>query len=283
MKTARWSLVAWAGLSAVLGLFDTGCASRGEPGLTEPPAARQPKGPAPREIIAQRPPRTPPRLAGPGDVDAFINWAGMSTLDEQEEARRAIVGASQSAGVAQALIDEIEKAQTTDHSRALLTLAILGEMRSPVGEAFLRDFVNRPLPTTGTIVDGEILEQTAQAMLQAKAVDGLAYLRQPGSDQEVLRIVGQHPSRIVRAEAISAYLWNQGDSPDARRAVLRYVRPGEEIFVDRVRRVRGEGAATFNRKLAEYLKAHPEVAPPAPEAFSIPKRERPFDQAPPKF
>ena len=51
--------------------------------------------------------------------------------------------------------------------------------------------------------------------------------------------------------------------------------------MDRVRRVQGEGAATFNRKLAEYLKAHPEALPPSPETFP-PKRER-FGQVPPKF
>jgi len=280
MKTARGSLIAAAVLAA-LALFLSGCATRGEPSPAEAPATSQAKGPSPSEILAKRPPRNPPAFATPGDVNAFISWAGSSTLDEREAARKAIEGARQNAAVAEALVGEFEKAQKTDHSRALLILAILGEMRSPVGEKFLREFVIRPLPGTGTVVDGEILEQTAQAMLQAKAVDGLAYMRERGSDEVVLFVVLRHPSRIVRAEAISAFLWNQGDSPEARRAVLQYVRPGEEIFVDRVRRVQGEGAATFNRKLAEYLKAHPEALPPSPETFP-PIRER-FGQVPPKF
>jgi hypothetical protein len=280
MTRARVTLIAVAGLSAAMGLVAAGCARQV---VTEPPGAKQAAGPTPGDIFARRPPGKPPALSRLDDVPAFIAWAGASTIGEQEIARQAIAAAGQNPAVVQALIAEVENAQRTDHSRALLVLAILGEMRSPIAEPFLRDFVNRPLPSTGTVVDGEIVEQTAQATLQAKAVAGLAYLRQPSSDQEVLRIIAQHPSGIVRAEAISAYLWNHGDSPEARRVVSRHVRPEEQIFVDRPRRVRGEDAASFNRKLAEYLKAHPEIVPPAPEPFQGPLKVRPFEQAPPKF
>ena len=110
-------------------------------------------------------------------------------------------------------------------------------------------------------------------MLQAKAIDGLAYLRNPEADNEVLRAAGKHPSRIVRAEAIDAYLWNHQDSAEAKATLARYVRPDEKVFLDRVRRGDGEGAEQFNPKLAQFLKAHPELAPPKPEiAKSKPKR-----------
>ena len=184
MKTWWWSFIASI-VPAALGMLLTGCATRGDPSLSDAPATAQPTGPSPQEIIAKRPPRNPPQLAAPGDVNAFIGWAGLSTVDQHEDARKVIAGARQNTAVAQALVSEFTKAQTTDHSRALLILAILGEMRSPVGEAFLREFVNRPLPATGTVVDGAISEQTAQAMLQAKAADGLAYMRERGSDEVV--------------------------------------------------------------------------------------------------
>jgi hypothetical protein len=280
MKPARARLIAVAGMSATIGLMTIGCARSV---VTEKPSAKQATGSAPSEILARRPQGKPPALSRREDVPAFIAWAAASTTEEQEIARQLIAAAAQHPGVVQALIAEVENVYRTDHSQALLILAILGEMRSPVAEPFLRDFIDRPLPSTGTVVDGEIIEQTAQAMLQAKAVAGLAYLRQPSSDQEVLRIIAQHPSRIVRAEAISAYLWNHGDSPEARRLVFRHVRPEEQIFVDRPRRVRGEDAAAFNRKLAEYLKAHPEIIPPAPEPFQGPRKVRPFEVSPPRF
>ncbi len=160
-------------------------------------------------------------------------------------------------------------------------------MRSPAAEEFLRQFVNQPFPEGGTRTEeGEILEQTALATLQAKAIDGLAYLRSPRADEEVLAQVQRHPSIIVRSEAISAYLWNQTDKEMARRNLLQRVRKGEERYLDQVTRVAGERAGSFNPKLEAFLKAHPEVAPPAPEGRRQEQGQpdqAPKPPAPPKY
>jgi hypothetical protein len=160
-------------------------------------------------------------------------------------------------------------------------LALLGEMRHPVGHECLARFVHLPFPEKGTVVDGEIIEQTNLAMLQAKAVDGLAYLHDPKADEEVLWAASKHPSRVVRAEAIDAYLFNHGDSAQAREQLARVVRPDERLFLDRVRRVQGENAESFNRKLDGYLKSHPDRLPPNPEkqAQKVTKRPEPGDRA----
>ena len=235
------------------------------------PQAKEPAGPSPSSILAGRKLHNPPPLSGAGDevrraVASFIDWAGASLTEEQEDGRRVLQGARENKEVVTAFTEEITKAQRTDHSRALLALALLGEMRSPHSEEFLRQFVNQPLPREGTkTIEGETVEQTALATLQAKAIDGLAYLNTESANQEVLRQVKDHASIIVRAEAISAYLWNQKDKAAARRTLLQYVRKGEERYLDQITREEGETAGSFNPKLAAYLKAHPEVAPPAPQ------------------
>ena len=141
---------------------------------------------------------------------------------------------------------------------------------------------------TGTVVDGEIIEQTALATLQAKAIDGLAYLNTGETNEIVLGAIREHPSIIVRAEAIEAYLWNnRGQTAIARRTLTRFVRKGEEIYVDRIRRETGESAESFNRKLDTFLKARPQTNVPRPE----PKKEQPKPKdekpvripVPPKF
>lgn len=241
-----------------------GCAKR-----QGPPSAKEPGGPPPRSLYNKRKPHAPPPLSGTGDTArqstrSFIEWAGSSTVDEREDGRTVIAGAQNNDDVVRALYDELIEAQKKDHGRALLVLAILGEMRNAQGEGLLRDFVRLPLPEKGTEVAGEIIEQTSLAMLQAKAIDGLAYQHSASGDKEVLRVIAEHPSRIVRAEAIDAYLWNHGDSATARAAASRYVRKDEIIFLDRLRREEGESAETFNRKLQAYLEAHPEVVPPEP-------------------
>jgi hypothetical protein len=234
------------------------------------PRTTQAPGPRPSVLLAARQLHHPPALTGSGaDAQratlAFIDWAAFSTVSEQEDGRKVIASARDNKDVAATLCAEAFKAQKENHSRALVVLGILGEMRSPLGEECLSRFMQLPFPQEGRAVDGEIMAQTALGTLQAKAIDGLAYLHNATGDAEVLRAVAAHPSRIVRAEAVNAYLWNHQDSAEARATLAGVVRKGEEIFLDRVRHEPGQGKERFNRSLEAYLAAHPEAVAPAPE------------------
>lgn len=277
-------------------MFISGC--RPKPPSTgpdeKPPQAKEPAGPPPSTILKGRVLHNPPALTTTGGdasraVAAFIDWAGASLPEEHEDGRKVLEAARGNKDVVKAFADEITNAQRTDHSRALLALALLGELRSPDAEQFLRDFVNQPFPTDGhKTTEGEIIEQTALATLQAKAIDGLAYLHSASADEEVLSQVSRHPSIIVRSEAISAYLWNQTDKEAARRTLLQRVLKGEERYIDQITRGEGERAGSFNPKLEAYLKAHPEVVPPAPEYEKERRQEQTNDRNlnpgnPPKF
>jgi hypothetical protein len=267
-------------------LLLTGC-TYCPPRLTEAPGSKEPAGPRGSEIFAKRPMNQPPPLSAPAHVAAFVVWAGGSVPAEHELAGKMIAEAGNNPEIAKAVIDEVERAATTNHSRALLAISILGEMKSAAAEPFLREFANRPLPKEGTVIEGEIIEATRQAQLQGKAADGLAYLRSQSGDSAVMELIARHPSKIVRAEAINAWLWNHGDSAEARRQLYEVVQQGERILLDRVRRVTGEGAESFNAKLAVFLKTHPELIPPAPEKAKEPVPPRGkgngFDAAPPPF
>lgn len=214
--------------------------------------------------VRHEPPRFDPN-APERTASDLIAWASVSTADEREVVRKSVSDLARSEAVARALCQEVFTSRLRDHSRTLIALALLGETRSDTAERCLTEFVRLPFPTTGHEVHGEIIEQTALGTLQAKAVDGLAYRMTASADAEVLRLVREHPSRIVRAEAISAYLWNRKDSAEAKEKLASIVRPDEKIFLDRVRRVSGDTAETFNAKLREFLRQHPELQPPSPE------------------
>jgi hypothetical protein len=251
---------------------------------TAVPRSREAPVSRPSESDEKRQLKAPPLAVSSDQVKEavrnFVAWAGASNVRQREEARRVINEARENKAVASALCEEASRSQRVDHSRTLLVLSILGEMRNPAGEQCLRGILHQPFPETGTWAHGEIVEQTALGILQAKAVDGLAYLHTPSGDEEVLWAAGKHPSRIVRAEAIEAYLWNHDDSQEARARLSRYIRPEEKIFLDRVRRAPEESGEVFNRKLATFLKAHPETAAPAPEHLSQRKGPR-GEQKPP--
>jgi hypothetical protein len=251
------------------------------------PSSKAAPARAPSERLSQYKAHSPPVLAAAAHVAGFLDWVGASHGDEKDDARKAIQAAAGNKDVVQGLIAEVERVRASDHSRAMLALAVLGETRSPTAQAFFSEFARRPLPQAGTVIEGEIIEQTQAAQLQGKAVDGLAYINNDSANKVVMDVIANHPSRIVRAEAINAYLWNHGDSDDARSALSQVVRTDESILLDRVRRVPGETASTFNAKLEQYLKRHPEVIPPAP--VQLPTAAKPatqsqrLDEEPPAF
>lgn len=282
--------VRFPGLRVATAAIAALAASAGAPALAQtqdppPPKAWQKDSLPPVAMFEQRDLHHPPPLKGSRrSVKAFVAWAGKSVPSEREDARAAIARAGNSSvsnPVARHLCEFAHGAMGTDHTLALLHLAILGELKNPtVGLGCLRDILWTPLPTEGTpdVELGDFIEVESLATVQAKAVDGLAYLRSPAGDAEVLKAIESHPSRIVRAEAIDAYLWNHGDSPDAKARLLPLTKGhGEEIFLDRVRKEDGEGAATLDPKLEAFLRAHPELRPTEDQqgGANPPKNEKP--------
>jgi predicted Fe-Mo cluster-binding NifX family protein len=273
------ALAAVVAFSGGLGLtLLPACSAPQEPGQVarsaddEAPDTRDPAGVSPSEILKQYKLHAPPPLTAAAHVAAFLDWAGASHVDEADDVRKAIAGAAQNKGVLSALIAEVERAQTTDHPRALLALGLLGETRSAAAQDYFTELVHRALPDKGTVIDGEIIEQTLAAQLQGKAVDGLAFINSDSSNKVVTEVIGRHGSKIVRAEAINAYLWNHGDTDDARKSLAQVVRKDDAVLLDRVRRVAGETADTFDRKLEQFLAKHPELVAADPEEAKEPVR-----------
>src|SRR5262249_39644939 len=196
-----------AGLVVVLALLPVAESLLAVEQEEKPPSTTMPGGQPPSIILGERLEQKPPALVGVGEVAkknalAFLEWASGAPKQQDGLVRELLAGARENLDISRAFCDEAFRTQTEDDTRALIALALLGEMRSPNAEECLMRFVEQPLPDKGTVVEGEILEQQSLAMLQAKAIVGLAYLRSPRADEFVLKMVAQHPSRIVRAEAI---------------------------------------------------------------------------------
>jgi len=232
--------------------------AKGQPPLVPPP---QDPGPP----LVAPPVRQPPKMKGTGEsIEAFIAWAVASTGAERELGRAAIASAAAEPKNVTLLGEQLMAWYQADVGRALVILAILGEMRTPDTEKQLASFMALQAKPSGVVVEGADPAVAGLGMLQSKAVDGLAYQGSKSADKLVLTVAAQHPDLAVRSEAMVAYLHNHGNTEAARKAVLSAVRPDEARYVDRVVKLPGDDIGTFDQKVGAYLAAHPEAIPPKP-------------------
>ncbi len=212
----------------------------------------------------------PPPLAGSGEaartsVRQFVDWVMGASLSDRPSARTIIHSASGNVEIAAALIEEFNAARTQDGARGIMVLAILGQLRNPIGEAFLTGLLREPLPGPEPVTEhGREMGRFAYQVYSSTAIRSLAHMRSTSSRAEVLRVAVEHPDRSVRVEAIRAFLFQEG--PRGRADLEAVVRSEELIMLDRVESVASNDGTTYGERLAAFLQAHPEAIPPPPEA-----------------
>ena len=101
-------------------------------------------------------------------------------------------------------------------------------------------------------------------ILQAKAVESVAYLNTPEADAMTMRAIREHPSPVVRAAAIDAYLFNHGDTEAAKQELRAIAQKDDAILVDRVRKSADLNRESFNEGLARFYELHPNAVAPRP-------------------
>ena len=229
----------------------------------EPLGPRPVLTPVPRTLHAP-PPLNATGTAAQAQAHAFVDWAAGSVLAEEQDVRNALDGARNNADIVRAFAIEVVNGRREDRSRAVVALSLLGSMRSIVAQQFLIDFVRLPLPTEGFVgshgglSENEPVEATSLAMLQTLAVDGLGLIGTSTANQEVVRVAAEHPSRIVRAEAIRATIASRGAA--GRSELESRVRAEDRYLLDRFENRNTDGS-TFDERLRTYLAAHPSPAP----------------------
>jgi hypothetical protein len=252
------------GVAVSCTLLGIACTGSNTPTLNQTNSRAAPPLPSALSSSAQGLSSIPALRSGPeapAAAKAFVTWASGSTAGDRQATRAALAAVRGQPEIARALGEEAFASLQTDKGRTLVALALLGELRSPVGAEYLKQIAHLPLPQAGTLIEGKIQEQTDLEVLQMKAIDGLAYLNTPEGDAEVLEAVKNNPSLNVRAEAIHAFQASHGFSDAARETLHAQLRPGDEAYLDRLQRQPQEDVATFNERIAAYAAQHPAVLP----------------------
>jgi len=203
----------------------------------------------------------------PETIDEFIAWASRSTVTNDAIVEEEIKKAQNDTTVLRLLFGRLQKTRQNDLGSSLITLSIIGQMRNPAAIEKLYNLVREEMPKGEEIVDEGLTKHDALEMLKVKAVHGLAYIRTPQADSLVLRIIRQDSLRATRVAGIDAFLYNRGDSPEAKKQLEPHLKPEDKILLDRVRYTSTITPEEFNEGLNRFYELHPEQLPPDPGAF----------------
>lgn len=209
-------------------------------------------------------PAAEPVALSASSVDAFLAFAGRSGSAQRERVREMIAAARRERGVVDGLFERFERDRDADFGAALLTLSVIGELRSPDALDRLERLVWEELPEVGEVGHGSLGRRDLVEMFQSKAAEAIAYMATEESDARVLRVIREHQSAAVRSAAVDAFLFNHGDSEQARRQVSEVLRQEDAAFVDRVRHARSMGREDFNAGLTRFYALHREEVAPEP-------------------
>jgi hypothetical protein len=143
-----------------------------------------------------------------------------------------------------------------DYPRRLQALRILGSLRRLDALAPLKAAAWAPLPPpspTSPKCDSKPSDREQEEMLQAKAAQGIGYLRARQSYAELERLMTKHESLFVRIAAIDSYLWNKDYSPESTSRIAGMLPSEMHKYVYRPRYRSNMNAAHFNARLQAWL------------------------------
>lgn len=182
---------------------------------------------------------------------------------DRESAEAAIAALALQPRIVDALSSRYAAIAPDSYVERRLVVGVMGALRRPDALGRLVQLAMAPLPPAPQKPKTHVVtRRTEEEMVEARAVDGIAYLRTPAAFAAVRQIALQHESRFVRIEAIDAYLWNHGDSPEAIRELRSLVPAAERRYVGMPRFAPGTDAAEFSQKLRRQRQAAPQGPQP---------------------
>jgi hypothetical protein len=161
-----------------------------------------------------------------------------------------------------ALEIQLEQLPAEAFEKRLTVVGILGELRRADALAPLHEVVWAPLPAAESTAEA-LTERDLEEMIQAKAVQGLAYVATPIADEAVRDVIVHHDSLHVRVSAIDAYMWNHGDSRKTADELYALLPAEMHPFVERPRFESGMDPEKFSRALQDWREkwaVEPELA-----------------------
>lgn len=195
-------------------------------------------------------------------VETFIDQAFSAPKKLDESIRQEVHKAGGDTLIVQRMIEQFYQSRQTDYNRSLVILSLLGEMGTPLAIEFYQNILDE-VPESPDKLPGEYLSQRdLLEMLQAKAIQSLAYVKSSIADSIVLHLVVWHPAVAVRSAGIDAYLFNHDDSKSAKEKLRSVLDESAWIYIDRVRRKKSIVNKSLDEDLENFYNKYPDQVAP---------------------
>jgi hypothetical protein len=193
----------------------------------------------------------------------------MVPISQKQTIRQQIAAAAADSRVVDALTNRLLKFPVTDHTRHLMILSTLGEIRSPRAIPSLKQFIWYDKDMFSEVASGPSTGVKTSYFypthaLQSRAVEMLAYIGSEEALAATREVAAKHPGEEVRIAAINAYLYNQGDSEKAIAEISQVVDSNDRKFVGLARRTGDMSLGEFEKKVQAYYEKYPSERPPEP-------------------
>jgi hypothetical protein len=202
-------------------------------------------------------------------VDGFLRWAAFVPVADVDIIRKRIADAREEVDLFETLDKELWSFPVSDVSRHRLLLSTIGELKNPGAVNSLVEFIwhNGEITTRGNVQLNRqpcSFERDGDEILQARATEMLSHLGSAEAAQATLDIAARHPSNLVRAAAIDAFMFNAGDSPAAATQLHNIVRQEDVWRIGLPRLTADVDPVEFEKSVLDFYNRYPSERPPVP-------------------
>jgi hypothetical protein len=206
-----------------------------------------------------------PRNASDLDIDralqVLLPELQRATVQDASAVVDVLTELRQQAGIVPAFTRSYRQLPPEAFEQRLFTIGLVGELKRPDAMPFLHEVIWTRLPAKERAVE-LLSRRELEEMIQAKAVQGLAYLATAEADAAVKDVMLQHEATHVREAAIDAYMWNHGDSAEAATQLYGMLPKALHPFVERPRFHAGMDPKEFNERVKAWQQKWGSRGPP---------------------
>lgn len=221
--------------------------------MTQRPPAQPDFSPSASPTLPLPPPRSE------DDLVALVELVACAPSSQRGWVREALATLSGKDAAIELANATVSERPMREVGFTMMLLAIVGELRDDRSLDVLRDVIWADDEALWGVafeeVSGDVCVFEAAGIVQARAAEMYAWIAATRFDDELLRVVAEHPRKATRLAAADALLYHHSDRPETLERVLAIARVDDRDWIGVPRYVRTEDPVSFDEllRLDDYV------------------------------